>query len=68
MAATLSSVNLHHNGMSHLTIKNTSINILLEYFIAQHVMYVISVMLWAKPKCVILLGSGKNLQRQLLKP
>lgn len=34
MAATLSSVNLHHNGMSHLTIKN--ISILHKYFIAQH--------------------------------
>ena len=44
MAATLSSVNLHHNGMSHLKIKN--INILRKYFIAQHVvMYVISIML-----------------------
>ena len=43
MAATLSSVYLHHNGMSHLKIKN--INILHKYFIAQHVTYVISVML-----------------------
>lgn len=43
MAATHSSVNLHHNGMPHLIIKN--INILHKYFIAQHVMDVILVML-----------------------